>query len=222
MGFLFRNRKNFLCTLFLGAMLVIPSFILAEEPYALDDVSRIVPARGKVKCPKLELVRYEGETVRYHKPVKVHPLFQERLRRFEEVVRDAAIEVYGRPPTKIKHIGTYNCRRIRAYPDFLSEHALGNGIDVAGFDFGRLPRGETLPDDLPASLKKGFRVRVEKDWGATSRTGRIHARFLRLLSRRLIARDDIFRVLLGPGFPGHHNHFHFDCAPYAMTDGFEE
>jgi len=204
-----------------GMVFGVPTYT-AAEPYPLDDVSRMTPPRGKVKCPKLDLVKHKGESVQYHKPVKVHPAFQERLKRFEKVVYDTAIEVYGRAPSKIRHMGTYNCRRIRAYPDYLSEHALGNGIDVAGFDFSRLPRGESLPDGLPSSLKRSFRVRVEKHWDSNTRSGKVHARFLRLLSKRLIARDDIFRVLLGPGFPGHHNHFHFDCAPYDMVEGFEE
>jgi hypothetical protein len=33
-----------------------------------------------------------------------------------------------------------------------------------------------------------------------------------------VARDDIFRVLLGPAFPGHKTHFHFDVAPWRLVD----
>jgi BirA family biotin operon repressor/biotin-[acetyl-CoA-carboxylase] ligase len=38
----------------------------------------------------------------------------------------------------------------------------------------------------------------------------------------LIGRDDVFRVLLGPGYPGHDTHFHFDMAPWRMVQIFED
>ena len=76
----------------------------------------------------------------YHSTVTVHPAFRERLRRFEVVVHSVAMEIYGRAPRKIVHMGTFNCRRIRRFPHLISEHGLGNAIDVAGFDFGPLDR----------------------------------------------------------------------------------
>jgi hypothetical protein len=45
---------------------------------------------------------------------------------------------------------------------------------------------------------------------------------LKTLARRLIGRKDVFRVLLGPGYPGHQNHFHFDMAPFTMVQIFED
>ena len=193
-----------------------------DDAYALDEISREIPPKGKVVCPKVELVRYEGDVLRYHKPVKVFVGFAERLGRFEAVVRDVATEVYGRAPTKIVHMGTYNCRRIGGYPHLLSEHGLGNGIDVAGFDFARAPAGSAPPDGLPKALKRKFQVRMKKHWSSTSATGAVHARFLRTLAERLIARRDVFRVLLGPAWPGHRNHFHFDMAPFRLVAVFEE
>jgi len=186
------------------------------EAYPLDEISRIVPPRGRLRCPKVPLTTYRGEVIRYHHPVRVFVGFVPRLRRFEEVVREVAVEFYGRAPRRIVHLGTYNCRRIAAYPEMLSEHALGNGIDVAGFDFGRLPRKAQAPPGLPARFRRPLSIRLAKDWDATG-ARRIHGRFLRALARRLIARPDIFRVLLGPGYPGHRNHFHFDCSPYPYV-----
>jgi hypothetical protein len=29
-------------------------------------------------------------------------------------------------------------------------------------------------------------------------------------------------VLLGPGYPGHYNHFHFDMASFRMVQIFDE
>jgi hypothetical protein len=179
-----------------------------------------VPTRGKLRCDRGSMERYAGDTVPYHSKVTVHPAFRERLQRFEKIVKAVAVEVYGRTPRRTVHIGTYNCRRIRGYPNLMSEHALGNAIDVAGFDFGPLPRGATAPDKLSKRHHRAFKVRMKRHWDATGRDGR-HARFLRTVAKRTIAAD-IFRVLLGPAWPGHDDHFHFDMAPYRVVAIFED
>lgn len=215
------------------AILLVAAPAAAAEPsqgasgqgdYALDAIPRFVEPKGRLRCPDLEFVRYTGDVVRYHEPVKVYAGFVERLRRFEEVVREVAVEVYGRAPRRLVHIGTYNCRRIRAWPQLLSEHALGNAIDVLGFDFGAVSKRDVSPPSLPRGLRHPFRVRVDDHWTPGRRANeatRVHAHFLRTLARRLIARDDVFRVLLGPSYPGHKDHFHFDMAPWPMVDVFE-
>ena len=188
------------------------------DAYPLDEVSRSVEMRrGKVVCPKLPLKKYKGTSIPYHRNVWVHPAFIERLKRFESVAIDVAKEVYGRAPKRMKHIGAYNCRRIGGYPQYLSEHGLGNGIDVAGFDFGPLPREERRLSKLPRNLQRSFKVRLGKHWEGTGRN-KEHKRFLHTLAKRLVARKDIFRVLLGPSFPGHKTHFHFDVAPWRLVD----
>lgn len=182
--------------------------------YPLDGTARDVAPTGPARCPPLPMVVYQGTRVRYARPARVHPAFAERLRRFEEVVAEVSREHFGRAPVSMSHAGTYSCRRISGYPTLLSEHALGNGIDVVGFTFPRLPRKQTAPGDLAASLRRPFQVSLA-DWQADPRTPR--ARFLDALARRLIARPDIFRVLLGPAYPGHKGHFHFDVAPYRQV-----
>jgi hypothetical protein len=191
----------------------------AEElAYGLDDVSREVAERGKVRCPKIEMVRYRGDTIRYHKPVRVYVGFRDKLREFEKVVEETAVEVYGRKPRRIRHIGTYNCRRIRSYPTYISEHGLGNAIDVEGFDFGPAPRATRK--QTPRKLRRGFKVRVEKHWNAKKGVNATHAKFLKLLAERLVEREDIFRVLLRPAYPGHQDHFHFDVSPWRIVEIF--
>jgi hypothetical protein len=186
--------------------------------YGLDELPRIVEPKGKLRCPELEMVVHEGGAVRYHKPVRVYVGFRDRLERFEAIVEEVAIEVYGRKPTAIRHLGTYNCRRIRRYPEFLSEHALGNGIDVEGFDFAAA-RGKAQRTAAPhRKLRGAFRVRVEAHWSKDRGVDAVHAEFLRKLTDRLVERGDVFRVLLGPAFPGHKNHFHFDCAPWRIVE----
>tara|TARA_B100000579_G_scaffold391905_1_gene367468 strand:+ start:337 stop:1044 length:708 start_codon:yes stop_codon:yes gene_type:complete len=191
-----------------------------EPEYGLDNVSREVSPKGRVQCPKVPMVRYEGKILRYRRPIRVYTGFQERLEKFEALVREVAIEVYGRAPKTIVHMGTYNCRRIKGYPNLVSEHGMGNGIDIAGFNFGRLGKDEVLPEGLPRRLRRGFKVRLLDHWDGKKGANKVHARFLRTLARRLIDGEEIFRVILGPSFPGHKNHFHLDCAPYTMIDVF--
>jgi hypothetical protein len=188
--------------------------------YPLDGAPRTLPRGARLPCAQ-ELVVRRGDALRYGRPVRVHPAFADRLAGFERLVAELARSIYGRAPARIEHLGGYNCRRIRLYPDFVSEHALGNAIDVAGFDFAPLPRGSALPAELPASLRRGFAVRIERHW--ESRGGganAVHQRFLHTLAHALIARTDLFRVVLGPAWPGHKNHLHLDCAPYRMIEVF--
>src|SRR5262249_251356 len=146
--------------------------------------------------PRVEVAAYRGDVVRYKPEVWVNASFRARLAAFERVVRDVGIEVYGRPPDRILQLGGYGCRRMREHAPLLSEHAFGNAIDVEGFEFGHLPKGKKLPPGLDAVFANGFGVRVIGDWGKKNGWAAVHARFLRTLVQRLIARDDIFRVLL--------------------------
>jgi hypothetical protein len=204
----------------LGLAAPQPALAAPDRAYPLDELERIIPARGRVLCPKVDLELYGGTVIPFKSRTKIYTGFKPHLQAFEGVVRDVAMEIYGRAPKRLVHLGTFNCRRIKNYPEFLSEHGLGNAIDVAGFDFGRLPRGAKLADGAPRWARSSFKVRLEDHWNARGRYA-IHARFLRTLARRLIARPEIFRSLLGPAWPGHHNHFHFDMAPWRTVEVFE-
>jgi hypothetical protein len=195
--------------------LLLVALAIADPPadrYPLDDVVRSIAATGPARCPQVPLVVYRGTRLRYDHPARVHPAFAERLRLFEQVVADVGREQFGRAPVSMQHAGTYSCRRIGGYPTLISEHGIGNGIDVVAFSFPRLPRRQAA--NLPASLRGPFKVSLA-DFQADPTTPR--ARFLDTLARRLIGRHDIFRVLLGPAYPGHKGHFHFDVAPYRVV-----
>ena len=185
--------------------------------YALDDVSRQV-ASGPLPCAAepVSLVTYRGERLRYARPLRVHPAFREKLITFESIVDEVARAHFGRAPRHIVHFGAYACRSVRGRPELVSEHALGNAVDVAGFDFGPLPRKQPGFAELPKPLRGAFRVRLDEHWAAGG-AGAPQAAFLRSLAARIIARPDVFRVVLGPGWPGHQNHFHFDNAPYRLV-----
>ena len=205
---------------------------LRGDPYALDEVPREVAADG-ARCADLPVVVYGGDALRYDRPLQVAEPFRAVLASFEDVVAEVATAHYGRPPETILHFGARACRTVRGSTDRLSEHALGNALDVSGFRFGRLPREEALPDDAPARLRRPFTVSVRRhfpreasgdDPSASERStsGRtrpraahdaaeIHAKFFTALVAELEARE-VFRGMVGPGHAGHEGHLHLDMA----------
>ncbi|HEX6276731.1 MAG TPA: extensin family protein [Polyangiaceae bacterium] len=193
---------------------------LNGDPYVLDAIPRrLEDPKARVACAKDGLVEYRGTTVRYAGSVVVSSVFRERLERFETVLDEVARETYGRAPRRLRHLGAYVCRRSRTRSHMVSEHALGNAIDVLGFDFGPASKTDTLPPDLPKHLRGPFEVRVAKHWDRTSTsTAALHARFLRTLTDRLTERRDIFRSMFGPGHRGHADHFHFDVSPWRYVN----
>jgi hypothetical protein len=206
-------------------VLEAPAIAAALEPsppaYPLDALPRTLPERAPLPCQAggLPLVPYRGERLHYQKPVQIHQAFRAQLAAFERIVEQVALAHYGRAPQRVVHLGGYNCRRMRRYPDWVSEHALGNAIDIAGFDFAPLPRGAAPPAGLPRALRAGFQVRLLTHWDGKG-VAEHHSRFLRALAQALIDRPDVFHVVLGPAWPGHKNHFHLDHAPYRVVEVF--
>lgn len=185
-----------------------------DDEYPLDHFERHVPTEGRLQCPDVDMVRYRGEVVRYASPIRVAEVFVPKLRAFEEAVRDVAVRHYGRAPRRIVHLGTHNCRRVRGRPYRMSEHALGNGIDVSGFSFGPASRElRRASPDMPRHLTRPFEVTVLRHWYADSERGEAHARFLRDLTEELAERG-VFRAMIGPRHRFHRNHFHFDYGPF--------
>jgi hypothetical protein len=184
--------------------------------YALDSVPRVVPPEGSAPaCPKDDLVTYRGSAIRYHAPVTVHAALIERLDRFENVAREVAIEVYGRPPATLHHGGAFACRTTKS-GRYLSEHALGNALDVEGFSFAAVSKSQSAPEPRTHG---SFRIRVSDAW---REDGPAHAkRFFALLLERLREKEDVFRAIIGPPDPSHTGHLHFDVGLWAYSR-FEE
>lgn len=191
---------------------------LRGDPYALDAVDRWLEPGVKLKCDRSQLKSYRGTSLRYYGAVLVSPSFQERLVRFEEVVREVSREVYGREPQRIRHLGAFACRSTRNRSRLMSEHALGNALDLSGFDFGSATKATPLPEGLPKALRHSFQVRVGRHWAATSGVGAVHSRFLTTLAERLQQRPDVFRSMFGPGHGGHDDHLHLDVSPWRYVD----
>jgi hypothetical protein len=191
---------------------------LAGDSYALDSISREPPSEGgETRCPELTYVSYAGVRVPYGRPVRVADAFVARLEQLDVVAAEVGIAHYGRAPTKLRHFGALACRRVRGSHSRLSEHALGNAIDIAGFGFAKLKPGELAPATLPVELRKPFEVSIEKHWdGGVSPAEALHQRFLRALVER-VQEDDVFRGVIGPGREGHANHLHFDQSPWGYS-----
>ncbi|HEU4576845.1 MAG TPA: extensin family protein [Polyangiaceae bacterium] len=183
--------------------------------YPLDHLRRSSQGAA-ASCPKLDLHRFRGDTLQFVPSVRVIEPFRERLLEFERVVREVSQRVYSRPPSAILVAASYGCRSVRGRRLRLSEHALGNAIDVAGFRFAPVGKGKT--SGLPPALAQGFEVRVDQHWrGRGSAVRRRHARFLHELTAALV-QHDTFRTLLGPAHRDHSDHFHFDMAPQHYVD----
>lgn len=102
----------------------------------------------------------------------------------EHGIQPIARDFFGSEVRTIRHIGSYNCRRI-AGTDRMSTHSTADAIDISGFD-----------------LVDGTRIRLLKDWEGDD----AKAQFLRAV------RDtscDWFGTSLGPDYNrAHADHFH--------------
>jgi hypothetical protein len=175
----------------------------ASARYALDGLQRKA-SRGT--CPKVSLSEFAGQSLRFLPAARITPAFRSRLLQLEGVVREVAVRVYDRVPSAVLVAASYDCRSVSRNQRRLSEHALGNAIDITGFRFAPAT-------GWWASVPEGFDVRVDQHWKARGGAlERRHARFLAELTRTLLERD-VFRTLLGPAHPDHQDHFHFDMAP---------
>jgi hypothetical protein len=175
----------------------------AAGDYPFDGLSREVET-GRVVCPDIELTDFPGEPVPMSPPARVAEPFREPLRQLERVVREQSLEIYGRLPSAILVAASYDCRSVSGKNQRLSEHALGNAIDIRGFRF------DALEGAAP------FEVLVDRHWQAAAGDAR-HRQFLHAVTDSLLRRE-VFRTLLGPAHPDHADHFHFDMAPHPYVN----
>jgi hypothetical protein len=188
--------------------------------YALDAVTRDVPPKGSAPaCPKEDLVTYRGTNLRYDAPVTVHRAFPDRLARFETIAKEVGIEVFGRAPKTLHSGGAFACRTTKS-GRYLSEHALGNALDVEGFSFEPIAKNDlgvftAKGGTLDARARGAVRVRVGSAWrdGGSPLEKQFFARLL----ERLRAEDDVFRAMIGPPDPSHVGHLHFDVGQWAYA-----
>ncbi len=189
-----------------------------DSAYPLDAIERVGTLRGPSSCHPKQLVFYRGTRLKLEPPSLVFEPFVARLKRFEATVAEIGIQVYGRAPSQMLHVGTYVCRTVEPQQWHLSEHAFGNAIDVTAFRFP--PQASVAADAasraLPRRLKGAFTLSVLADYyparPATETSDR-HQRFFALLNRALRERA-LFRTAIGPADARHRSHLHLDMAPW--------
>jgi hypothetical protein len=164
--------------------------------YALDDFPRR-PEIVSEGCPDIALVDHEGP---WRPALRVHASFVEAVTALEAAIQGAAHEVYGQEVAVMLSASSYRCTTVRGRPERISEHALGNAIDL---------RGIALPD--------GTETTVRDHWHAASPETAVHAHFWRALVERVHSAA-IFRGILGPPDPDHMDHLHFDRGPSVFFD----
>lgn len=152
--------------------------------------------RPAMACHVPQAVHYKrGPTgVKYTSYILLTCRMAVALARFEVIAQEEAKKVFGIGLSKIKHWGTYNCRRIRGTGK-ASQHAYGNAIDIAAF-----------------KLKRSSWINVERHWNAKLPHKQKKRRFLHNLAARL-EREGLFANVLSPKTNrGHKDHFHLDTA----------
>lgn len=177
--------------------------------YPPDEFSRDASQAEEGDCPDVELVEYGGEFVAYNRTVKVNPYFKERLRMFERVVHEVAVEVYGRPPDEIVTYGGHVCKTVGGKGEKWSEHTFGNAIDVSAFVFEAYDGDGDGDGEVERRARQAFRVELEEHWRAQSGFAKKHRQFLHRVFDTLAERG-VFKGMLGPAYPGHSKIFHLD------------
>lgn len=144
-------------------------------------------------CAVAEPVRVSAAAIDWNQPGVVSCGFALALDGFaRDDVQEAALALFGQKVRRIRHFGTYACRRENGSAHW-SLHASGNAIDIAGFD-----------------LADGRVVLVGRDWRDRGAAGA----FLHEVARRACAR---FGVVLTPDSDhDHRDHIHIDSGPYKL------
>lgn len=157
--------------------------------------------KSGITCGAPQAVRYVSGPgkIRWSGKPKVACPVAMALSRFEVVVQEEAERHLGRAVKKIRHMGTYNCREMAAYPGWVSEHSYANAIDIRSF-----------------TLAGGKEIPVLGNYGEPGAPKTRAERFLQAVARRTVD-EDIFSVVLTPAFDRlHRNHFHLDMARYRV------
>jgi hypothetical protein len=152
-------------------------------------------AASSAACTVDNPVSVTRAAIDWDQPGTVSCAFALLVESFErEVVQPAALAHFRQRVRRIRHFGTYSCRKTAS--GRMSQHAGGRAIDIAGFE-----------------LEDGSRIMVEQDW----RRPGPRRDFLREVANRACGH---FGVVLTPDSDrDHHNHLHLDASPYHLCGG---
>ncbi len=158
--------------------------------------------RGACGTPAPLKLRAVGEHKSEHK-IKINPAatlncqYTARFAKWaNEKLQPLAMKHLNSPVAMVHNVASYSCRhRYNDKKRKLSEHALANALDIAGF-----------------TLKNGTIVSVLKHWDEDGDLGA----FLKAVHASAC---DSFVVVLGPeANEAHKNHFHFDIGRYKVCE----
>jgi hypothetical protein len=132
--------------------------------------------------------------ITYSGPLMIDCSLALSLTSVEKVIQEEAMRHLGQPITRVTTLGSYSCRSVRGWKERISQHAIGNAMDMASF---------TPKKGQAASVMRDYQVGVEQP---TTPRGR----FLRAIYGRLWSEGGVTRVL-GPEWDAaHRDHFHLD------------
>ncbi|MCK6589527.1 MAG: extensin family protein [Polyangiaceae bacterium] len=132
--------------------------------------------------------------ITYAGPLMIDCSLALALPSIEKVIQEEAVKHLGEPITRITTLGSYSCRSVRGWKERISQHAIGNALDMAAF---------STKGGVKASVMRDYEMGVESP-------AKPRGRFLRAIYRRLWSEGDVARVL-GPEWDAaHRDHFHLD------------
>jgi len=156
----------------------------------------VADREGPNGCRLSDSVRITRSSVALDQPVQLNCAAALHLLRFEEqVLQPAAQRHFGQRLSRVRHFGGYSCRARADNARRLSEHGLGNAVDVAGFD-----------------LADGTQITVARHWREPGPRGA----FLQEVARGACS---IFHLVLTPRTDAlHRSHFHLDIGRWRRCD----
>lgn len=150
-----------------------------------------------IQCGAPQALRYTHgpQQIELHRsPVLSCPMALAMVR-FEALAQTWALRYLKQKVIRVRHAGSYNCREMRNYPGWVSEHSYANALDLKSFE-----------------LEDGRILSVKKDYASPGPSGQ----FFRALAKSLVEKK-VFSVVLTPNFDGlHKRHLHLDLARYRV------
>lgn len=182
-------------SLFMLILVASPASAQELGEYPFDSIERAIGDR--TDCPEVELVEYAGTHVKFSQPVKLDRRFVPKMVAFEEVLQAEAKRVFGSKVAVLNHRGGFRCRPVTGKKSKWSEHAFGNALDIVSFEV----------DEKKIAFGKHWRTNDDR------------SEFLQAIVRRAID-EKLFRIILGPGDPGHEKVLHVDWGTswYVRVD----
>ncbi len=180
--------------------LISPSGTCAANPEEFGDAQRIRDidlGNGCFVHNAYDVRSLAG--VSFNKSAKMNcGVANETARWLESTVQPAAQDAFGEKVVAIDVPSAFACRpRNNQRGGKLSEHGMGNAIDVSGF-----------------VLESGRKVTVLDDWGRWSDSGK----FLRQVRAEACGP---FKTVLGPGSDAHHrDHLHLDMQRHRSGGSY--